>query len=249
MKIQEFRKETFIDYPGKIASIIFVPGCNFACPACHAKEIVEGKGKIPEQEIFNYLDFAKGFIDAVVLCGGEPTLQQDLPEFAARLKERGLAVKLDTNGSNPQVLEKLLQENLIDCVAMDVKAPQEKYDLVTGIQDADLQNMEISMQLVQQFPAYEFRTTVPPIIFDGKIKYMGIGNAVDIARWIKRVTGNNQHIHYLQPFVARSKDEMMDERLSIENLSSLGIPVITLDDLLQNMQDAVSGYLPNCRIR
>ena len=132
MKIGQFLKESVNNYSGKISSVVFSAGCNYRCPACHAKHILDGKSNIDEDEVFNYLESRKGWIEGVVLCGGEPTLQKGLPAFAWRIKSRGFDVKLDTNGSNPGMIENLLKEKIVDYVAMDVKAPKEIYPLAAG---------------------------------------------------------------------------------------------------------------------
>src|SRR3989344_1784085 len=132
MKISEFVKESLLDYPGKISAVVFSPGCNYKCLTCHARQIVDDTENISEDKVFSYLDERKGWIDGIVLCGGEPTLQPDIVDFAGRLKKRGLAVKLDTNGSQFSVLQELRERGLVDYVAMDVKGPRELYRGLVG---------------------------------------------------------------------------------------------------------------------
>ncbi|OQX50761.1 MAG: anaerobic ribonucleoside-triphosphate reductase activating protein [Candidatus Cloacimonas sp. 4484_209] len=130
MKIGGFQKVSLIDYPGKICAIVFTRGCNFRCPYCHNPELVLPENYsplIPEEEIFSFLEKRRGKLDAVEITGGEPTLQEDLTEFIRKIKEMGFLVKLDTNGSFPSVLEKVIYSGLVDYIAMDVKAPLEKY--------------------------------------------------------------------------------------------------------------------------
>ncbi len=239
MKIGEFLKESFIDYPGKISAVVFFPDCNYRCPACHAKPLLTSREERDEKEFFDYLDSRKKWIEGVVLCGGEPTLEPRLVDFVRKLKERGLAVKLDTNGSNPEVLKKLREENLIDYVAMDVKAPKELYKAVTGISGINLKNIEESFQIVKEFPAYEFRTTIAPIIRE-EIDFMTPEEVEAIAKWIVEVTGDSTHRYYLQPFVPR-QGELINPRL--EEFPE------TSKDLMEKAQREAIKYLRQSEIR
>ncbi|MFC1854725.1 anaerobic ribonucleoside-triphosphate reductase activating protein [Candidatus Dependentiae bacterium] len=139
MKIAGLQPFTLTDYPGKIAAIIFTQGCNFRCPFCHNGALLPPEpqsGKLmPEDAFFEFLEKRRGKLDGVVVSGGEPTLQSDLAEFAAKIKTMGFLVKLDTNGSRPKVLKNLLKKGLVDFVAMDIKAPFEKYGILTGLED------------------------------------------------------------------------------------------------------------------
>ncbi|HBB27095.1 TPA: anaerobic ribonucleoside-triphosphate reductase activating protein [Candidatus Gracilibacteria bacterium] len=167
MQISAIKKSTLLDYPGKLATIIFTPGCNLRCGFCHNPEFVlpEEIEKIrhdfiSEEIFFRFLKTRQGFLDGVVICGGEPTIHADLPQFCQKIKSLGFLVKLDTNGSNPEVLERLLEENLIDYIAMDVKHTLEQYREITG-KDIDILRYEKSMELIKtKAPDYEFRTTV-----------------------------------------------------------------------------------------
>jgi len=163
--IKGFIKTSLIDYPGKIASIVFFPRCNFNCSFCFNPEMVndsEDLREIKPEEIFDYIESQKKWIDGVCLTGGEPTLQEGLPEFISEIKKRGFLVKLDTNGTNPGMLKKLLDQKLLDYVAMDVKAPLEKYEKVAGCK-VNLENIQKSAELIRNNGIeYEFRTTVVP---------------------------------------------------------------------------------------
>ena len=133
MIIGGLQKHTLIDYPGKIAATIFTSGCNFRCPFCHNPELVlpeeiSKSKELPLQEVFSFLKERKGFLDGVVICGGEPTIHNDLYDFCSEIKRIGFLIKLDTNGHNPEMLEKLIDKELIDYIAMDIKAHKEKYD-------------------------------------------------------------------------------------------------------------------------
>lgn len=239
MRIREFLKESFVDYAGKISAVVFSPDCNYKCPACHAMVLLTSNGKRSEEEFFDYLDSKKGWIDGIVLGGGEPTLEPGLADFARKLKERGLAVKLDTNGSNPEVLLELKREGIIDYVAMDVKAPRELYETITGISGINLQNIEESLQIVSEFPDYEFRTTIAPIIRK-EIDFMTPKEVGDIAEWIVEVTGDSAHRYYLQPFVPR-QGELINPRL--EEFPE------TPKDLMEKAHREAIKYLSNCKIR
>jgi len=186
------QKLTLIDYPGKVAATVFTVGCNFLCPYCHNPELVDPKkineqSRISEQEILDFLATRHGLLEAVCVTGGEPTLLADLPEFIKKIKAMGFLVKLDSNGSNPQMLEKLLADNLVDFIAMDIKAPLEKYKKIAG-NKASLENIQRSVELVQKAPDYEFRTTVLPSLLSSK-------DILSIGRWLQGAKK-----YYLQQF-------------------------------------------------
>jgi len=174
MKIAGFQKTSLIDYPGKIVSIVFTQGCNLKCPYCHNSELIPlestDNSYFPEEDIFDFLKMRKKLIDGVSITGGEPLLQPDLIDFIRRLKNDGLLVKLDTNGTNPIMLENLLKDNLLNYIAMDVKAPFAKYKLATGVGYLN-EKINFSIELIKdagnkQSLDYEFRTTVVPGIHD-----------------------------------------------------------------------------------
>lgn len=167
VEIKGFLETSFLDWPGKICSVLFLSGCNFRCPYCHNHPLIlhpEQFASIPLPEMFRRLETFQGWIDGVCLTGGEPTLHADLPHLAHLIKKRGFAVKLDTNGSNPKMLEKLIHEGVVDFIAMDVKAPLDpfSYRRSTGLAiDLDLicQSIEI---LKKGAVDYQFRMTVVP---------------------------------------------------------------------------------------
>lgn len=163
MKIGGLIKFSLIDYPGQMAATLFTQGCNYRCPYCHNADLVipqKFKEEIPELEIFQFLDHRKGKLKSVVITGGEPTLHQDLPEFIRKIKELGYNIKLDTNGSHPEMLRKILNQELVDYIAMDIKAPFDKYDLLTGIR-VNLNTVKESIDLIAASGiAHTFRTTV-----------------------------------------------------------------------------------------
>ena len=162
MKIGGFQKVSLIDYPGRISAVVFTQGCNFRCPFCHNPELVDPErfeGLIPEGEILTFLEKRKGRLDAVVITGGEPTMQPELTPFIIHLKAMGYLVKLDTNGTLPNLLEEMLDRKLLDYVAMDIKAPLERYSEVTKTK-ADSQRITRSISLIMGSGVdYEFRTT------------------------------------------------------------------------------------------
>ena len=164
MYIGGFQKISLLDYPQKICSIIFTVGCNFRCIYCYNRPLV-----LPEfypktlsfSEIRDYLKKRKGLIDAVVFTGGEPTIQPDLMERMLELRQLGFLIKLDTNGAKPEIVEKCIKEEAVDYIAMDVKAPLEKYKFITQV-NVDTNKILQSIKIIKSFPAYEFRTTVFP---------------------------------------------------------------------------------------
>jgi pyruvate formate lyase activating enzyme len=163
MKIGGLQKVSLIDYPGEISSIIFLQGCNFKCPYCHNPELVDTKLFDPcldEKDILEFLKTRIGKIDAVTITGGEPTIQNDLTPFIKRIKKMGFAVKLDSNGSGPEVIQKLLGEKLLDFIAMDIKAPLTKYENIAQVPlKTDSIKESIRIILRAKIP-HEFRTTV-----------------------------------------------------------------------------------------
>ncbi len=163
MYIGGYVKNSFVDYPGKIACSIFTVGCNMRCWYCHNSHILE-KTKLlsNEEEILEFLESHKSFLDGVVVSGGEPTLQPDLLEFLSKLKSMGYCVKLDTNGTNFRVLKKAIDNKLVDYVAMDIKAPLDKYKNITKT-DNDMESVENCIELLLENKVdYEFRTTFSP---------------------------------------------------------------------------------------
>lgn len=163
MKIAYVQKTSFIDYPGKISAIVFTQGCNFRCPYCHNPELVIPErycGTIRVEDVFSFLDKRRGKLDAVVITGGEPTLQAKLIPFMHRIKAMGYALKLDSNGSRPQFLREALDKGLLDYIAMDIKAPWDKYSLVAGSL-VNITHIKDSIDLVRKSGIpHEFRTTL-----------------------------------------------------------------------------------------
>jgi pyruvate formate lyase activating enzyme len=163
MKIGGLQKFTLSDYPGKTAAIIFTQGCNFRCPFCHNASLLEMGAEtavIAEEDIFSFLRSRVGKLDGVVISGGEPTLQPDLPGFCRAVKQMGFAVKLDSNGSKPWVLEKLLTDKLVDFIAMDIKAGFENYQLLSGV-EVSVESIAKSINILSEASVpVLFRTTM-----------------------------------------------------------------------------------------
>lgn len=161
MLIGGLQKTSLIDFPKRIAAIVFTHGCNFRCPYCHNPELVTSNHEsLDDNFVFDFLKTRQGKLKGVVITGGEPCLQKDLPEFLTRVKSMGFDIKLDTNGSHFSVLEKIISEKLADYIAMDIKGPLEKYETIAGT-NINLQNLEKSVKLIMSSGIdYEFRTTV-----------------------------------------------------------------------------------------
>ncbi len=169
MKIAAFLPLSLCDYPGKVAAVVFTQGCNFNCPWCHNRHLIPYEAMdtkpLSEEDVLGTLSERLGRLGGVVVSGGEPTIQSDLPEFLAKLKETGIAVKLDTNGSNPDVVEHCIREKLVDFIAMDVKAPWDKYDKLTGIADSATNPIRTMEIIATSGIHHQFRTTrVEPLL-------------------------------------------------------------------------------------
>lgn len=178
MLIAGFQKTSFVDYPGQPCAVVFAPYCNFDCVYCHNAHIIKRDAPlIPEEPVLEYLEKRAGLLSAVVISGGEPTLQQNLEAFILRIHTFDYKVKLDTNGSKPQVLLSLINKNLLDYIAMDVKAPSEKYGEITRA-DVDMDAIRKSIAIIRNSGmAHEFRMTFAP--------QLTLDDAVETARMVK----------------------------------------------------------------
>lgn len=163
MKIGGLQRVSLIDYPGMISAVIFLEGCNFKCPYCHNPELVDPslfRTCIKENDVMEFLETRKGKLDAVTITGGEPTIQPNLIAFIKQIRKMGFAIKLDTNGSHPQIIKNLMNEKMLDFIAMDVKAPLDKYrDIIKTQVNTDFIQQSIKLILEATVP-YEFRTTI-----------------------------------------------------------------------------------------
>jgi len=162
MRIAGFVKNSFVDYPGSIAAVVFVPGCNMDCWYCHNKQLWQSDNIIDNEQIEDFLEKRRGFIDGVVISGGEPTLQSDLGQFIKRVKDMGYRVKLDTNGLKPDVVAKLLPD--IDYIALDIKAPPGELLRVVSFDLDESKIWKSADMLMGSDIDYEFRTTFMPML-------------------------------------------------------------------------------------
>ncbi len=229
MLIGGFQKVSLIDYPGKMCAIIFTQGCNFRCPYCHNPELVKPElfGKtIPEREIFSFLEGRKEKLDAVEITGGEPTLQSDLLSFIKKVKNKGFLIKLDSNGTNPEVLEKAIKKELVDYLAMDIKAPLEKYRKVVNV-DVDIEKIKASIGLIMNSGLdYEFRTTIVKSLLTKD----------DIIKIGKLIKGADNY--FLQKFAPT-------KTLNPEFTSEITYS----DEELQELAQKLKNFVKNCGIR
>ncbi len=201
VEIKGLQKTTLLDYPGKLSCIIFLPGCNFRCPFCHNADLVLRKDELPtisEKEIFDFLNGRKGKLEGVVITGGEPTLQPDLPDFIKKIKDLGFLIKIDTNGTNPKMVNKLLKEKLLDYVAVDYKGPFNKYHEYIGQAPSSKLQAPIKQTiklLLENGLDFELRTTVVPTLHSRK-------DLIDMAQQLNNlaIEQSNNIKWYLQPF-------------------------------------------------
>lgn len=162
MKISGFQKLTLLDFPGHTACTLFTPGCNMRCPFCHNTPLVTGEAQeeFSEEEILAYLRKRQGILDGVAITGGEPLLHKDIGGFIRKIKDIGCKVKLDTNGSKSELLQSLIDEGLVDFIAMDIKNTPEKYALTSG-SDVPYDEISRSIEIIKSSGIpHEFRTTV-----------------------------------------------------------------------------------------
>jgi pyruvate formate lyase activating enzyme len=225
MILAGLQKNTLIDYPGKVACTAFTAGCNFRCPYCHNPALVTGDPeRMPEEYFWNFLDERKGWLDGVCITGGEPLIHEDAAEFLKKIKEKGFDVKLDTNGSFPDALEKCLPH--ADYIAMDIKAPIEKYASVAGVEVAEA--IRKSVEIIRNSgKEYEFRTTVVPEFYSRE-------DALEIGEWLK-----GSYAYYLQQFV--SQGELVDPEYR-------GKPGYPPQELVK-LRDELRPYFKKCEVR
>ena len=222
------QKLTLLDYPGNMACTVFTGGCNFRCPFCHNRSLVflnENDSEIANEDIFDFLKNRNRILDGVCITGGEPLLHKGLKAFIQRVRDLGLKVKLDTNGSNFEKLKELIDEGLVDYVAMDIKNSPEKYAMTIGLQNYDLSEIEKSKNyLLEDHVDYEFRTTIVK-------QFHEVSDLKKIGEWIKGA----KH-YYLQNFE--------DHGTCI--VSGLG----EVDaDTMEQMKETVRPYVENIEVR
>ena len=177
MQIAGLVKTSLIDYPGKVAAVVFTQGCNFRCGFCHNPDLIEvGEGILSEDEIFEFLKTRQGKLDGVVITGGEPLVQPDIMAFIIKVRALGYLIKLDTNGSNPKVLGSLTEGHLIDYIAMDIKGPRSKYADICAYSNTKV--IQQSIKIIKSSGLdYEFRTTVLPHFHEAD-DFDGIGKLI-----------------------------------------------------------------------
>lgn len=228
MKISGLQKLTLLDYPGHMACTIFTNGCNFRCPFCHNASLVIQpleEAKIPETEVFSFLNKRRGILQGVCITGGEPTLQEDLISFIEKIKELGYLVKLDTNGSRPEIIQELIHLKKVDYIAMDIKNSREKYKETTGSNLLSLNRIEKSIELLlsNEIP-YEFRTTVVK-------EYHNLDDFISIGNWLK---GANSY--YLQGFI--DSGEVIKD----------GLHSLSIDEMM-HIKELLTDFIPNTYLR
>ncbi|MCM8820708.1 MAG: anaerobic ribonucleoside-triphosphate reductase activating protein [Candidatus Omnitrophica bacterium] len=184
MKIGALQKTSLIEFPGRISCIVFVQGCNFRCPYCHNPELVLPEKYLPllpTSEVMSFLEKRKKYLDGVVITGGEPCTDSDLLPFVKNIKEMGYSVKIDTNGSFPEVIKNMISGKLVDYIAMDVKGPCEKYEVMAGVK-VDMSKIKESISLIKGSSIlYEFRTTVVKELLEIS-DFEGIGELIKEAK-------------------------------------------------------------------
>lgn len=199
MKITGLQKMTLLDYPGKVACTVFLGGCNFRCPFCHNSQMLDGSAQpvMTEEELFAFLKKRQGLLDGVCVTGGEPTLQPGLPGFLEKIRALGYKVKLDTNGYRPEVLKAVVEQGLVDYVAMDIKNGPQMYAQTAGV-ELDIEKIEQSiLYLVSDRVDYEFRTTVVEPLHSEQ-------DILNMSRWLSELCGEKVPKRlFLQAFIHR----------------------------------------------
>ena len=227
MKIHGLQKMTLLDYPGKVACTVFFGGCDMRCPFCHNAELLDGSAP-PVMNEWDLLDFLKkrqGLLDGVAITGGEPLLQEDLPELTARIREMGYPVKLDTNGTHPDRLERMIREGLVQYVAMDIKNCPERYAETAGLKDLDLAPVRESASILLEGKTdYEFRTTAVAEFHNDQ-------SFEQIGKWIRGAKR-----YYLQRFTDR------------ETVPFAGLHAPT-EEQMRRWAEIVRPYVPGTALR
>ena len=228
MKIHGLEKMSLVDYDGKVSATVFTGNCNFKCGFCHNSALVlstENLPEIPETEIFDYLKKRKGLLDGVCVSGGEPTLSPDLPNFIEKIKKLGYSVKLDTNGTNPEMVKSLRQNGLVDYFAMDIKNDRENYAKIIGFDKFDTKKIEKTVEYFLLGNAqYEFRTTLVN-------EFHKKENIINIGKWIK---GADKY--FLQKF--KNSENCIQSHLSAVD-----------DKTAINFKELLTEYIPNTFLR
>ncbi|MBE6762733.1 MAG: anaerobic ribonucleoside-triphosphate reductase activating protein [Ruminococcaceae bacterium] len=226
MEFNGFLKLTLLDYPTKTACTLFTKGCNFRCPFCHNASLVlpcEPHERYSEEEVLRFLEKRQGILDGVCVTGGEPLLHSSLDRFLEQVKALGYAVKLDTNGSNPDRLKNLIERGLVDHVAMDIKNTPEKYGMTVGLEEFDVSPILESIALLSENRvSYEFRTTVVA-------EYHTVQDIGEIARMLQGAPA-----YYLQNFV--DSGDLIGQNLHAVSRETLDLMRFSALEHLQNVE-------------
>ena len=213
-------KLSLVDFDGYVSCTLFTGGCNYQCPFCHNSPLIKTQPTIELEEIFAYLNKRKKMIDAVVITGGEPTLHKELPVFIKQIKDLGFIVKLDTNGTNPKMLKELIDEKLIDYVAMDIKTSLDNYHIVTNTINPKLENIKESINILKSNNFdYEFRTTLVKEYHNlNVIKEMKIllkdTKKLFLQKFVLRDTCLNQNLNEVEKDVAEKFKKELEETIN-----------------------------------
>lgn len=228
MKIGGFQKTSLLDYPDRISAIVWTVDCNFKCPFCYNKNLVDGNVELfNEDEVLSFLKKRKGLLEALSISGGEPFLQKDILDFTSKVKKLGYLVKIDTNGTFPEGLKEIIDKKLVDYLSMDIKAPKNKYNKLAGIK-ADLIKIEQSIKIIKNnAPDYEFRTTFVPDLLKKE-------DIIEIAKWLE---GSKRF--YLQQF----KSDMSLISSKLDNVAPY-----SKEDLVKTLEE-IKPFFKNCDVR
>lgn len=226
MNISGLEKLSVTDYPGYVSCIVFTQGCNFNCLFCHNSSLIPfKKGSITEEEVLAYIEKRKNILDGVVITGGEPLLQSNIKEFIKKIKKIGLKVKLDTNGSNYTLLKELIDNDLIDYIAMDIKSDMTNYEQLTGFKKNNFDSIKDTIKLIENSNIdYEFRTTIIK-------EYHNLDNIINICILI-----NPKSKYYLQNYI------------DSENVLTKGLSGFTKEEL-QSMENKLREKYSNVKVR
>lgn len=226
MKIGGLERSSLLDYPGHLSAVVFTAGCNLKCPFCHNKELVEGTSDtIDEEKILTFLKKRRGQLESVVITGGEPTLQKDLDKFAKKVKEMDYLVKLDTNGTKPEVVRDLIDRNLVDYIAMDIKTSPSKYNRAAG-SEVEMKKIKKTIKEVKRLENYEFRLTA----------VRGLVEEEDMEKIGKLLKGCKNF--FIQKF--RPENTLQP---SFSDKETYG------EEKLRELKERMDNYTKNCEIR
>lgn len=228
MRLSGLQKLTLLDFPGTVACTVFTGGCNFRCPFCHNASLVTQPqdDELSEDEFLDFLKKRQGILDGVVITGGEPTLHADLPELMKKIKALGYKIKIDTNGTNPQMLKQIAASGLADRIAMDIKSPPDGYAAATGLEKPDMDAVNDSKDFIMSCGIdYEFRTTVVKGIHTKE-------SLIELSKWI-----SGAEEYYLQQF----KDS--GNLICADGLQPFS------EQEMNDFAEAVKPYVPSVKVR